>query len=428
MASSDIRRRLRKQRGFDVEVTGAEPSSEKMPLTVWWPVAAVGAGIVSALAVWLLVASGVLVGWTATPDIAVPDAMRTATRIWLLAYFSPTTIAGLSLSLTPLGLTALIAVIGAWLSGWAAGQARRAEESELSQRQRGRLVARSAGVFTLAHVAVVMTGTAVVASGGQPARALIGSLVVAGGAAVVGAARACEWHPLVDLPLWARAIPRAVGVALLTMIGCGAAAMFVQLLRRRDQVEALHTGLGAGTIGGILLLVMQLLWLPNLVVWMASWTLGAGFSLGDGSVVSPAANQTGMLPGIPVLGAAPAAGAGPQTSWWWLLSGVLAGALAALVILRARPRARFDETALVGGLAGVLAGLAMVGIGLLASGDLGTQRLTGLGPRTAQLLIMSPTLMGLAGVLTGFAVGLLRRPVDEPEPIEIERVEAGESR
>ncbi|MGJ6981333.1 cell division protein PerM [Aestuariimicrobium soli] len=422
MASSDNRRRSRKQRGFDVEVADAPQGAERPRLTVWWPLAAVGAGLLSALSLWVVVTGVVLVGWTAAPDIGLGSVLTVATRFWLLGYFAPASVGDVELSLTPLGLTALGALVVSWLSGWAAAQARRGDGETLSQRQRGRLVARSAALFTLAHVVLVMVAAGLVSSGQQPARALIGSVLVMGAASLVGGARACEWHPLLDLPLWARAVPRAVGVAVLTMTACGAAALFVQLLRRRDQVEALHRALEAGTVGGILLLVLQLLWLPNLVIWMASWALGAGFTLGDGSVVSPAANQTGMLPGIPVLGAVPAAGPGPAQSWWWLLSGVLAGALAALVILRARPRARFDETALVGGLAGVVAGGVMVALGWLAGGDLGSNRLAGLGPRITQLFVMSPTLMGLAGVLTGFAVGLLRRPDDSlTDGIEVER-------
>ncbi|WP_022910770.1 DUF6350 family protein [Aestuariimicrobium kwangyangense] len=420
MASSDNRRRTRKQRGFDVEVDGGRATDERPAVTLWWPLASVGAGMVSALALWLVVTGIVVAGWTATPDIALSSVLRTSTRFWLLGYFAPATLADVTVTLTPLGLSLAMAVVTTWLGGWAAGVARRAADEELSQRERGRIVARTAGLFTLSHVVMVMVASFAVASGEHTARALIGSVLLAGGSAVLGAGRACEWHPLLDLPMWARALPRAVGVAMLTMVGCGAAALFVQLVRRRHEVEALHLALGAGAVGGVLVLLLQLLWLPNLVVWMSAWALGAGFSLGDGSTVSPAANQTGLLPGIPVLAAVPASGAGPVGTWWWLASGVLAGALAALVILRARPRARFDETALVGGLAGVLAGVGMVALGWLSMGDLGSNRLTGLGPRLTPLFVMSPTLMGLAGVLTGFAVGLLRRPRAEAERIPVE--------
>ena len=69
---------------------------------------------------------------------------------------------------------------------------------------------------------------------------------------------------------------------------------------------------------------------------------------------------------------------------------------------------RFDASSLVGGLAGVLAGLVFVALGWAAGGDLGVVRLTGLGPRLLPLLVMAGTTMGLAGLLTGLVLGLLR--------------------
>jgi hypothetical protein len=104
----------------------------------------------------------------------------------------------------------------------------------------------------------------------------------------------------------------------------------------------------------------------------------------------------------------PANGASSVTQLWWLASGVGAGALAAWIVVRRGRVARFDETALVGGLAGLLAGLVFVCLAWASGGDLGAVRLTALGPRLLPLLIMAPTTMGLAGVIVGFVLGLLR--------------------
>jgi hypothetical protein len=94
---------------------------------------------------------------------------------------------------------------------------------------------------------------------------------------------------------------------------------------------------------------------------------------------------------------------------WWLAAGVLAGAIAAWIVVRSRPAARFDETSLVGGLAGVLAGALFTGLAWAASGDLGILRLADLGPRLLPLLIMGVTTMGLAGMITGLLLGIGRR-------------------
>ena len=94
---------------------------------------------------------------------------------------------------------------------------------------------------------------------------------------------------------------------------------------------------------------------------------------------------------------------------WWLAAGVLAGAVAAWLVVRARPDARFDETSLVGGLAGVTGGLVFVAVGWATGGDLGTVRLTGLGPLLLPLLVMGVTTLGLAGMVTGLVLGLGHR-------------------
>ena len=59
------------------------------------------------------------------------------------------------------------------------------------------------------------------------------------------------------------------------------------------------------------------------------------------------------------------------------------------MLLAARPAVRFDEASLKGGACGVLAGVAFAGLAWAASGDLGTLRLTDLGPRLFPLLVMA---------------------------------------
>ena len=170
----------------------------------------------------------------------------------------------------------------------------------------------------------------------------------------------------------------------------------------------MHAALDPGIAGSIALLLAQLALVPNAVAWAASYALGSGFVVGAGSVVAPAGTELGMLPGLPLLGALPAAGPGDPAVLWWLASGVLAGAVAAVIVVRARPAGRFDSSSLVGGLAGVLAAVVFVGLGWAAGGDLGALRLTGLGPRLGPLLVMAPTTMGLAGLLTGLVLSLVR--------------------
>lgn len=435
MANPRTRRRGNDQRHrrtepsttLDLRITGDQPPAERPAPQVWWPLAAAGGALLSVVAGYLIVAGLLLVGWLSATDISMGQVALTAARIWLTSYFSGASVAGLHLTIAPLGLTALNFLVASGTAGFAASMARRAAADELSGRQRRAIVGKVSALFVLVYTIAVLAVSFAVATGEESARALIGVVLIAGTAALVGGARACEWHPLLDLPVWARAIPRAIAVGVLSMVGSGAVVLMVQLIRRREQVAALHDALGAGSTGGVLVLIVQLIWLPNLVIWCAAWAAGAGFSLGVGSMVTPSATQVGLLPSIPVLGAVPANGPGPMTTLWWLCTAVLAGALAAGVVLRARRRARFDETALAGGLAGLGSGLVLVLVAAASGGDLGTGRLVGLGPRVLQLAVMAPTLMGIAGVITGFAIGLLRPEQRElVDPIPVVRDEAAE--
>lgn len=423
---SESRHRRTEHSGrLDLRVTGDEPEPERPTPGIWWPLAAAGGALVSALTGWLLVTALLLVGWVSASDLQFAEVLVAGTRIWLLGYFSGATLAGVHLTIAPLGLTAIAALVCSGTAGFAAAMARRDAPEEISARERRAIVLRVAAVFAAVHAVAVLVASFFASTPDESARALIGALVVSAVSAVVGAARVCQWHPLLDLPVWARAVPRAVAAAVLTMVASGAVVLAVQLWRSRKAVTALHEALDAGASGGVLLLIVQLLWLPNVVIWCAAWAVGAGFSLGAGTMVTPSVTEVGLLPAIPIFGAVPANGTGTGAGLWWLLSAALAGCAAAVVVLRARRRARVDETALVGGLSGVLSGLVLTAVAALSGGDLGSGRLVGLGPRIPQLVVMAPTLMGIAGVAAGFAMGLLR-PVREHEVADTIPVDRGE--
>ena len=234
-------------------------------------------------------------------------------------------------------------------------------------------------------------------------------LVVVAAAAAWGCCRARESWPTDTWPAWSRAVPRAVTAALLLMFAGGAAVLATGLALNLERMTTMLAALDAGVIGNIALLLGQLAYAPNAIVWAASYAIGPGFTLGNGSIVSPAATELGALPAIPLLTAVPDVGPGGVSHLWWLALGVAAGAVAATLVVLARPTARFDETTLVGGLSGVLAGVAFTGVAWLTSGDLGTDLLAGLGPQLVPVLVMATSTMGLSGAICGLVLGLWRR-------------------
>jgi hypothetical protein len=309
-------------------------------------------------------------------------------------------IGDIPVTLVPWGATALSAFM---LSMFAAAATRRTRDDEAVGA--GLIGVATTGAYL---VPVLMVAVFMGEPWQQPGH-WAAVVAVLTGSAYLGGSRALGGGLTDALPGWLRSVPRAVVGAQLVMLAAGAAVLLTGLLRHLDRVQALFEALGPGVAGGIALLMIQLAFVPNAFVWSASYALGAGFSLGTGSVVAPAGTELGILPGIPMLGALPASGPGDVAQLWWLGAGVLAGAVAAWIVVRSRPAARFDETSLVGGLAGVLSGLLFSGLAWAASGDLGALRLADLGPRLLPLLIMGVTTMGLAGMITGLLLGIGRR-------------------
>jgi Family of unknown function (DUF6350) len=367
------------------------------PQLGWLPVA-VAAGLLSSLAGWALIAGTVVLGWLSAEPGTFSQSLETGTRLWLLSNGVGARLGATTLTLIPWGATAVSAFL---VFRSAAFAARRAGRGTHIRRAAIATITASAFLAPVVVGAVVM-GNSSSSLSRLPVVGMVIWLAAVWGAGRAGDAASAGWLA------WTAAIAGAVIGAQLTMAVAGAALLATGLFTHFDRVVALTAGLDAGIAGGIALLILQLAFGPNAVIWAGSYALGAGFSVGTGSVVAPAGTELGMLPSLPFLGALPAGGAADVAELWWLVSGVTAGAVAAWIVVRQRPIARLDQTSLVGGLSGLLAGLIFVCVAWASGGDLGTLRLTDLGPRLEPLLVMAPTTMGLAGMVVGFALGLLR--------------------
>ena len=371
------------------------------PSVGWLPAAVAGAWL-SALAGWVLVAGLTVLGWLSAAPGTVSQALDVGTRLWLLANGVGVRLGPTSLTLVPWGVTMIVVFMVSRSSAFAA---RRVASPSRSS------TVGSAMVGTVVTVCYQLPVIGAAALAGDPWAAPGRWLVVIALlwlAAVVGAGRGLEEDLTSSWPSWARAVPRAVYGAQLVMLVAGAGLLATGLILHLSRVVTLIQALRPGAAGNIALVLLQLAFAPNAIVWSGSYALGAGFAVGPGSAVAPAGTQLGILPGLPMLGALPATGAGRPEQLWWLAAGALAGAVVAWIVVRRRPAARFDEASLVGGLAGLLGGLVFTGLGWATSGDLGSLRLAGLGPRLLPLVIMAATTMGLSGMIVGLVLGLVR--------------------
>jgi hypothetical protein len=383
------------------EQTQILPADADLP-RVSWPVAAVGGAWLTALCGWIVVTGVTVLGWLAADSASFAGAMSVGTQLWLLTNGSGVQLGASTVTLVPWGATLGSAYLISRLAAFAARQSRAQPLASVAQ---------VTAVMVLAY-ALPVAGATLMLDGVDPTvRGTVSVAAVVALSAAWGSCRGLGYHPTHGWPGWCRPLPRAVVGAQLAVVAAGAAALVTGLVLHLDRVVALTDSLNTGVVGGIALWLVQLAFVPNAVVWAASYTLGAGFSLGSGSVIALSESSHGLLPSVPLLGALPAAGAGDQTQLWWLGAGVLAGGVAAWLALRGRPAVRFDLAALVGGLAGLLSGLAFVALAWASGGDLGVARLAGLGPRLLPLLVLSTATMGLTGVLVGLGAGLLRRPV-----------------
>ena len=94
-------------------------------------------------------------------------------------------------------------------------------------------------------------------------------------------------------------------VALMASLAMSAALLAVDLFIHWNLVVAVYEGLDAGAMGGAVLTIAQLGFLPNLAVFALAWISGSGFALGVGSQAGPLGTAVGPLPSIPVFAALP---------------------------------------------------------------------------------------------------------------------------
>jgi Family of unknown function (DUF6350) len=389
-AAAGVSLRAKPARKKVARATRTRPASPPMS---WTGIAMLG-GMVTALASWTFCAGVTILGWLPADSGNLGDALVLGTRLWLLGNGIGVRVGVTHVTLVPWGVTALVAFL---IWRFAAVSARRARAEHTTS------PALIALVTVAAYLIPVLVVTLWLGEPWQVPARWAAVIVVLFSAAVWGSSGVGR------AAIRRSAIARAVVSAQLVMLVVGAAVLVTGLATHLNRVQALHEALEPGLAGAIALLLIQLAFAPNALIWSASYALGSGFSLGTGSLVAPAGTQLGILPGIPLLGALPSAGPGDLVQLWWLAAGAVAGATACWVVLADHSDLRLDQAILSGGACGLLAGVAFAGLAWAASGDLGTLRLADLGPRLLELLVMAGTTMGLSGMIAGLGLSLVKK-------------------
>lgn len=352
----------------------------------------------------------VLAGWIAAPHagLGLPGVLRTAGALWLVGHHVGFALRGAGqIGMLPLGLVLLP---GALL--WRAGRwvVRKGEVSRLADV--GYAALALAVPYALLAGALALASRSSLTAPSLPQAVLEGFLLalVAGG---LGGARAlAPWGRLVRLvpPRPRSVIMGSVG-SLTVLIGAGAILAGAALAGSMGGFRSVNAALGAGAVGAALLLLAQVGYVPNAVVWAISYTLGPGFAFGAGTVVAPTGSALGSLPMLPMLAALPSGAHSAVPGWASaLLLSVpyLAGVFGGLLTARAAPSPAIEVAPLWGFASGAVTGCVTGVLATFAGGPLGGQRLIAVGPSGWQTGLVTILEVGVAAAVTAGIANWLR--------------------
>ena len=373
--------------------------------------AAAGSGLV-------LITLLVLAGWIAAPHagLGLPGVLRTAADLWLVGHHVGFTLhagglgaakAGGRIGLLPLGLVLLPGAL-LWLAGrWVV---RKGEVSRLPEV--GYAALALAVPYALLAGALAYLGQSSLATPSLIQAVLSGFLLalVAGG---LGGARAlAPWWNLVHLlPARSRSVFLGSLGALTVLTGTGAILAGASLATHLSGFRAADVALAPGFVGGVLLLLIQIAYLPNAIVWSICYTLGPGFAFGTHTVVAPTGSALGSLPLLPMLAGLPTGAHSAVPAWAsaaMLSVPYLAGAFGGLLTARAAPTPAVELAPLWGFGSGIAAAAATGLLAAFAGGPLGSGRLTAVGPSGWQTAVVAGLEVGVAAAVTAGLVNWLR--------------------
>ncbi len=212
---------------------------------------------------------------------------------------------------------------------------------------------------------------------------------------------------------YAWAVVRAAVVAFVALIGLGAVLLGIGILAGWSQIVATYQELHAGAVGDTAVTLLQLGFLPNLVIYAIAWSTGAGFSFGAGTSVGLTSSDAGTLPMLPILGAVPESlgtfglvgllvplAAGAIAGWWFLREGE--DHLDEWVALKVpfRPLSALISAVALGVVTGILTSFGALWLGWISYGSLGIGRFTEVGAEPLTFAAHTALTVG-AGVTFG---------------------------
>lgn len=382
-------------------------------VTVTWRIAAYPLAVVWAWAMSaVIVAIPTLIGWaTATGEQPFQPMMRAA-DLWALAMAPPVTLNGLPISLMPWGFT-LIWLALFWVGmRWAMSFA-----PDIPSRVLTMFVA-GAVVLTGAFAAIITRATSPELDMSAWTVALHAAFIAALGM-IVGAEPAYRAWLGEYLPEIVKRGTRAAVLAVLLLLAGAAALLFLSVATRIGDISAIWSELQPTATGGLLLFLLQIGYVPVLIVWSAAYMTGAGIVIGEQATISPFIATTSAvdLPPLPILAALPTTAS--PLMWLLPILVIAIGAWSTRRALRGSSAQRLDQLA-VAGISAALTAVIMAGLAAISSGSLGAERLAVVGPTPVVIAWLTFGLLAIGGAL---AVVVGTQPRAAAPPIELDAAE-----
>jgi len=351
----------------------------------------------------------VLVGFVAAPHagFGLPAVLRTAAAVWLVGHHVGFAFRGAGrIGMLPLGLVLLPGLLL-----WRAG----------------RWVVRAAGIRRLRHVGHaalalatpygVLSGVLAVASRSSlessslPQAVAWGFLLALAAGGLGGARALAPWRQLIALlPLRARSVVVGVAGCLASLTAAGSLVAGISLAVHLQEAVRLTDALAPGAVGTLLLLLLQLGYLPNAIIWAIAFALGPGFAFGSATVVAPTGSALAQLPAFPLLAALPPGLHAALPGWLEpvvLALPYVAGGIGGVLIVRSAGSLSLDAAPLRGLACGALSGVLLGLLAGVSGGPLGDGRLAAVGPSPWQVCLVSALELGIAAAVTAGAVNFL---------------------
>lgn len=295
-------------------------------------------------------------------DLTWADAAHLGTSLWLLSVGGPLSIAEATVTMVPSTFTLLIALA------------------------LYREIKRSA-VFTWAEISVC-TGSALLATaiialfGVDGSNGPLGALVAALVTFMLGliarfAFRAPEgkaWGYVEEAVALTKALRAILLVTALVLF-------FVTIVVHHHEISTINGYYVENFAGTAMLTLVQLAYFPTFVIASLAYAIGAGFSVGSGTLFSAFGVTTQPLPAVPVFGALPS----PGTAQMWIPI-LLALVACAFGIYRVRRATANDGLRLAGTSSAALLFYALL-LGFLGSGSIGPGRMHVVGASPLRMVI-----------------------------------------